>query len=132
LLAASSNGYDDSAGNAHGIVEGHAYAVLDVEEIDGVRLIQLRNPWGNCEWLGAWSDYDEESWTESRRRKIESKQRSKGRNPFQIGIDDGAFWMTISDFLSHYVSLSIVRLYEKPQWYKTRVSGQWNEKTAGG
>jgi len=67
LLAASSNGTTDSIKTELGIVEGHAYAVLDVEEIDGVRLIQLRNPWGDSEWSGEWSDYDNINWTESRK-----------------------------------------------------------------
>lgn len=29
-----------------GIVQGHAYAILAVREEDGIRLLQLRNPWG--------------------------------------------------------------------------------------
>lgn len=34
-----------------GLVEGHAYSVLDARTICGVELLQLRNPWGNSmEW----------------------------------------------------------------------------------
>jgi hypothetical protein len=110
-----------------GLIEGHAYAVLDVAEIDEVRLIMLRNPWGKGEWKGAWSDYDNDNWTEKRRRKIEKNQRLKGREYIKIGIDDGVFWMTIPDFLSNYISLSIVRIYEYPEWRKYRVTGEWKE-----
>ena len=40
-----------------GIVMGHAYSILDVCDVDGTKLIQLRNPWGNSsEWKGAWGD----------------------------------------------------------------------------
>ena len=40
-----------------GIVMGHAYSILDVCDVDGAKLIQLRNPWGNSsEWKGAWGD----------------------------------------------------------------------------
>lgn len=133
LLAASSLGENDSYETELGIVEGHAYAVLDVCEIDGVRLIQLRNPWGYQEWKGAWSDHDDEHWTESRKRRISEMQRAKGRNPFEIGPDDGAFWMTIPDFLANYVSMSIVKIHEYPEWNKCRVSGHWDQNsTAGG
>ena len=44
----------------------HAYGLNDIMElendVDGgtLRLLRLRNPWGNSEWLGAWSGDSEE------------------------------------------------------------------------
>ena len=36
-----------------GMVHGHAYSVLHVVEIEGLRLVCCRNPWGNdSEWNG--------------------------------------------------------------------------------
>lgn len=132
LIAASSNGSSDSIQTDLGIVQGHAYAVLDVEEIEGIRLIQLRNPWGDSEWKGEWSDYDDVNWTENRKRKIDDLQRAKGHDPIRIGVIDGAFWMTVSDFLANYVSLSIVRIYEYPNWHRTTIHGRWKGENAGG
>jgi hypothetical protein len=107
LLAASSEGSNDTERTDNNIIQGHAYAVLDVEEIDGNQLVQLRNPWGDSEWNGAWSDFDNDNWTERRKRELDRNQRAKGRNPFEIGVDDGAFWMRVSDFVQNYISLSI-------------------------
>jgi len=43
---------------------------LDVCEIEGTKLIQLRNPWGEeTEWLGAWGDKSSQ-WTERRKRIV--------------------------------------------------------------
>lgn len=56
-----------------GIVFGHAYSILNVLEIDGNKLIQLRNPWGDeTEWKGAWSDTSKD-WTEKRKRMLEEQ-----------------------------------------------------------
>lgn len=33
-----------------GIAEGHAYSLLSVYDIDGVKLLKIRNPWGAFEW----------------------------------------------------------------------------------
>ena len=38
-----------------GIVGGHAYSIQRAVEMDGQRLIRLRNPWGKGEWKGPWS-----------------------------------------------------------------------------
>ena len=68
LMGAGSPNGSDSDVSDLGIVFGHAYSILDVAEIDGVKLIQLRNPWGNeTEWKGPWGDSSQE-WNERRKR----------------------------------------------------------------
>jgi len=49
-------------GSRNGIVEKHAYSIMEAREVNGQRLLKLRNPWGNTEWKGAWSDGSSE-WT---------------------------------------------------------------------
>ena len=51
-----------------GLVKGHAYAVTDVRKVrlghgllaffrsDKLTMIRMRNPWGQREWNGPWSD----------------------------------------------------------------------------
>ena len=38
----------------------HAYTIVKVQEFKtsygNIRLVNMRNPWGNGEWLGEWSD----------------------------------------------------------------------------
>ena len=62
----------DSAVSEMGIVQGHAYAILDVRQIDNEKLIKLKNPHGEhgVEWNGDWSDGDGK-WT--KRFKTELK-----------------------------------------------------------
>ena len=45
--------------SSRGIIHGHAYSVLQVQEVAGFRLLQLRNPWHQGEWTGDWSDKSE-------------------------------------------------------------------------
>ncbi len=51
-----------------GLVQGHAYSITAVRKIslgiglvaffkrDTIDMVRLRNPWGQKEWTGAWSD----------------------------------------------------------------------------
>lgn len=44
--------------------------LLQVREVDGHRLVQIRNPWANeVEWNGPWSDSSPE-WTDRMKHKL--------------------------------------------------------------
>lgn len=72
-----------------GLVEAHAYSLLQVVSVEGQQLLFLRNPWGNDrKWNGRWSDGDI-MWTKM------AAVRRRLRPEFQ---NDGAFWIAWSDF----------------------------------
>ena len=97
VLGAGTKGKDDTLtegrGKDGGIVPGHAYSILDVREVKGNKLIQLRNPWGSFEWKGAWSDGSKE-W--SKNPAVKAMIRPKD------DANDGIFWMCYDDFLKHF------------------------------
>ncbi len=65
LLGAGSPAHEmgDSAISDDGIVQGHAYAILELAEVSGEKIMRLKNPHGSkgIEWMGDWSD-DSEKW----------------------------------------------------------------------
>lgn len=46
-----------------GIITNHAFGIMDIREVDGLRLLRIRNPWGHSGWNGKFSDEDE-AWDE--------------------------------------------------------------------
>lgn len=116
-----------------GIVQGHAYSLLDVCEIDGTKLVQLRNPWGNeVEWKGPWGDNSAE-WTERRRRIVYDRMKQKGWEQTDIGKDDGIFWMAFSDFVKNYEEIYLCRFFDEDHT-EISYSSEWSvaKRTAGG
>jgi len=133
LIGAGSPVGSDSDVSDMGIVQGHAYSVLDVYEVEGNKLIQLRNPWGEeTEWLGAWGDKSKE-WTERRRRMVYERMQQRGVQQTDIGKSDGVFWMSITDFFSNFGQLNLCRLFGK-EYVEISYSSEWSvaKKTAGG
>ena len=60
LLGAGSPPGDDADTSPGGIVQGHAYALLQLRDVEGHRLLQLSNPWGGAlpvAAVGAWSPW---------------------------------------------------------------------------
>lgn len=116
------------------LVKGHAYSVTAAEEVDYrgsmVKLIRIRNPWGDVEWTGAWSDNSSE-WN-----SVEPSERDR----LIKRCNDGEFWMSFSDFLRHFSRLEICNLtpdtlssekYKK--WSLVKMDGMWRRgSTAGG
>lgn len=112
----------DSAKSDTGIVQGHAYSVLKAIEVDGIKLVQIRNPWGRGEWTGDWSD-DSDLWTTRMRNVLN----------WNLIEDDGIFWMEFGDFLSEFDEIYIGRnLTESKGWKNISVIDAWKGKYAGG
>jgi len=77
-----------------GIVRLHAYAVIGGYEGNGIRLLKLRNTWGQGgEWKGDWSD---------KSKKWEEHPEIK-EGVGAISSNDGIFFMTPEDAFSRYM-----------------------------
>lgn len=83
-----------------GLISGHAYAVLEAWEEGDLKLVKIRNPWGDTEWEGDWSD-GSKLWT--------AEMMTKLKHTFG---DDGVFWMSYKDFLKHFPCINRVRLFD--------------------
>jgi hypothetical protein len=125
LMGASSNPHQDGdkATSPRGVVQGHAYELLDAREIDSYKLIKLRNPHGNSgqEWTGDWSD-NSSTWT----------QRNKALINDTFG-KDGAFWISVEDLIKEFRGISVCKLFDPATW-KTfpTIHNAWRGEKAQG
>ena len=79
------------------------YSVIAAQEVGGNKLVKLRNPWGQGEWKGRWSDGSPE-WTDEIKAALGSAESAA----------DGQFWMDFNDFLMCFNLLSVVSM--EPSW----------------
>ena len=81
------------------IVSSHVYAVISVHEItrkgEKVKLLKLRNPHGQHEWTGDWSDRSE-LWDEKTRSELGME-----------AVDDGVFFIDFENYIKHFRTTSI-------------------------
>ena len=91
------------------IVRMHAYSIMEAREVKGLRLLKVRNPWGEGEWKGAWSDGSEQ-WTPEWMQLLNHR----------FG-DDGQFWISYEDLLREYSEFDRTRLFG-PDW---QIAQQW-------
>ncbi|KAG9274812.1 calpain-2 catalytic subunit-like [Astyanax mexicanus] len=114
------------------LVKGHAYSVTGATEVNfrgrKEKLIRIRNPWGQVEWTGAWSDNSSE-WN-----SVDPSEREN------VKADDGEFWMSFTEFSRHYSRLEICTLTPDTlasdsvkHWSVCKFDGSWRRgSTAGG
>eukprot|EP00930_Biecheleria_cincta_P074629 TRINITY_DN61841_c0_g1_i1.p1 TRINITY_DN61841_c0_g1~~TRINITY_DN61841_c0_g1_i1.p1 ORF type:complete len:690 (+),score=117.44 TRINITY_DN61841_c0_g1_i1:57-2126(+) len=75
-----------------GMVTFHGYTLMDLVEIQGFKLMKIRNVWGRQEWNGDWSD-ESPLWDEHPDIAQELGRHVK---------DDGIFFMSYPDFVTHF------------------------------
>ena len=93
-----------------GLVKEHAYSIIRVEEVEGNKLLELRNPWGVFEWSGDWST-DSDKWTQSMRDML---------NP--VFEDDGCFWISYKHFLENFERINVCKT---KKWQELTIKGKF-------
>ncbi|KAK4556404.1 cysteine protease [Recurvomyces mirabilis] len=99
-----------------GLAGEHDYAVLDLREVDGQRLLLIKNPW--CEgtsWRGKLNDSQRSDIAPTEERAEQSLiQLDDGIGPLQSSRDllnadeqlsPGTFWMDLDNVMQHYESI---------------------------
>jgi len=115
------------------IVKGHAYSITDIKTIDHdkskVTLFRIRNPWGQIEWQGDWSDKSS-IW-----KTVPADLRKK------LGIVnnelDGEFWIAYNDLIQYFIVIELCHLVSKlkesdKSWHKIKHYGSWKVNVNAG
>ncbi|MEQ2284161.1 Calpain-9, partial [Ameca splendens] len=126
---------ESEAKTSTGLVKGHAYSITGLEEVhvrgQKVKLIRIRNPWGQVEWNGCWSDNS---------REWDYVDKAEKTRILQNAADDGEFWMEFEDFKRNYDKVEICNMSPdaldddtKRNWEVNIFEGNWiRGSTAGG
>ena len=94
-----------------GLRPRHSYSVLDVVDIDGLRLVRLRDPWGRQAWKGDWSDRSK-LWTPALAARLTPQ-----------GGSEGLFWIALPDLLKYFDTVDVSKYRE--HWKELRVQGSF-------
>ncbi|GFO40923.1 calpain-9 [Plakobranchus ocellatus] len=118
----------DEYDEVYGLVGGHAYSLVGVQQIGANKLVRVRNPWGHGEWKGSWSDGSKE-WASIEDAAVIAPNK-----------DDGEFYVSLDDFMTYFSQTTICSL--TPDFdcdgssdslnYISNVYGEWSGSFAAG
>lgn len=144
LMGCSIKGYGKAGelvidGAPTGLLLNHAYTVQDVISIPDrydkqrpLRLMRVRNPWGDTEWKGEWS----EGSAQFLKYKSQLQEYMDTLPPDEkVDLDqpanDGSFFMEYADWKDLFSTL-FINLDFPEKWYGVRFDSQWTECNSPG
>uniref|UniRef100_A0A3P9NM01 Calpain-3 n=1 Tax=Poecilia reticulata TaxID=8081 RepID=A0A3P9NM01_POERE len=128
---------DVSSRTDHGLVRGHAYSIIGLEEVQQkfskdsrIRLIRLRNPWGIVLWKGPWSAKSDQWSTISTADRENLKKQT---------VETSEFWMSFDEFKKTFTKLEMCNLTpdglqgdERMTWTVSVNEGRWVRGSSAG
>lgn len=92
---------------------------------DNLKLIRLRNPWGNeGVWTGPFCE-EADDWEKYKAVKEDVKNAPRTKK------SDGSWWMSFSDFLAQFDKVAVNKTFSE-NWEVYSIESQWTTKTNGG
>eukprot|EP00605_Chrysophyceae_sp_TOSAG23-4_P002684 GSChrysophyteH1.ASY1.ANO1.2961.1 assembled CDS len=131
IIKYQSNGYIVGAGTGSsalvdkeimemGITFNSSYPIYSAWNIDGLKIIKLRNPPGHHEiWKGDWG-LESPLWTSRMKVKL-------GFNP----EDKDVLYMSFDDFCNVFRYLYVCKYYDPTRWVTTQLPGVWKKAQTG-
>lgn len=130
-----------------GLIMNHAYGLNDVIALtcecevpcnpdstgkrgEPLRLLRIRNPWGNSEWNGAWGSGSEElqKYEKDLQRYVASLPPDER---FPLEADDGTFFMEYSEWKDIFSTL-FLNVDFPDEWTGVRFKSAWTKSNSGG
>ena len=120
-----------------GLIMNHAYGLNDVIELDDpfnagskLRLLRIRNPWGNSEWNGAWGSGSEEL-QKYEKVLLDYIKTLPPDEQFPLEADDGTFFMDYAEWKDIFSTL-FLNVDFPEQWTGVRFKSAWTAENSGG
>ncbi|KAL7025655.1 hypothetical protein ACKWTF_013582 [Chironomus riparius] len=95
LITVATGELSDAECDRTGLVSTHAFAVINMAEVDGVKLLMLKNPWSHLRWKGNYSEQDSR-WTPELQRILNYDPK------MAQSIDNGIFWIDYYSLLNFF------------------------------
>ncbi|ETN61704.1 calpain [Anopheles darlingi] len=96
LVTVATGELSDAEAERTGLVSTHAYAVLDMRVVNGVKLLQLKNPWSHLRWRGNYSELDAVHWTPELQRELNYDPK------LAATYDNGVFWIDFRSIINFF------------------------------
>ena len=90
-----------------------------------MRLLRARNPWGNCEWTGEWSD-NSANFKKYRPQLEEYNKTLPVDERIKWDADDGSFFIGYEDWRDIFSTL-FINLDFPDSWSGVRFDSEWNK-----
>ncbi|CAO3688508.1 unnamed protein product [Umbelopsis ramanniana] len=101
LVTISTGEMSEESAAERGLVPTHAYAVIDIREVNGIRFMQVKNPWSHLRWKGPYSHMDTERWNPELMKALNYDPSSA------MQFDDGIFWIDFDSVCENFVSIHL-------------------------
>lgn len=121
LVTVATGDIPDAEADRAGLVPTHAYAMLDIREVKGKRLLMLKNPWNHLRWKGRFCENDVTNWTPELQKVLNYDPKSAQT------FDNGVFWIDYESLIHFY---DVIYINWNPELFKftTCIHSTWHAK----